>query len=159
MPAPDARIVLPPTPIDFAIDVGETGQDHDTYPSPDTQARFDLMRMYLIGLLANQASIGDDEPTQFRNGTLWMDLTENALKIRKDDEWVPAGDGILLAEGVTLGDFYADFLSLGLTPTLAEFTPSSTLDGAGKQGDMAYDDSYIYVKNSVGWQRAALSTF
>ena len=124
MPAPDARIVLPPSPIDFA-DVGTTGQDHDTYPSSDTQARFDHMRMYLIGLLANQASIGADEPTQFRNGTLWMDLTEGALKIRKDDEWVPAGDGILVADGITLGDFYNDFQSLGLTPTLAEYTPTS----------------------------------
>ena len=141
MAAPDARIVLPPAPIDFTTDVGVTGQDHDNYPSPDTQARFDLMRMYLIGLLANQASIGADEPTQFRNGTLWMDLTENALKIRRDDEWVPAGDGILVADGVTLGDFYSAFQSLGLTPTLAEFTPSGTVDAAGKQGDMAYDNS------------------
>lgn len=159
MAAPDARIHLPGSPIDFPTDVGTTGQDHDTYPSPDTQARFDHMRMYLIGLLANQASIGTDEPTQYREGTWWFDLTEGAMKIRKGDAWVPAGDGILVADGVTLGDFYTQFQSLGLTPTLAEYTPSSTSDATGKLGDMAYDDDYLYVKNAIGWRRVALESF
>jgi len=157
MALPDLRIRFPAPKIDFAADVGTTGQDHDTYPAADTQPRFDWMRMNLIGLLANQASF--DEPTQFRNGTLWYDLNELALKIRKDDEWVPAGDGILVADGVTLGEFYTEFVSLGLTPTLATFTPSSSTDAIGKEGDMAYDDDYLYVKTSVGWKRSTLSTF
>ena len=39
------------------------------------------------------------------------------------------------------------------------FTPSSTSDTTGDTGDIAWDDSYIYVRTSAGWKRAALSTF
>jgi hypothetical protein len=37
--------------------------------------------------------------------------------------------------------------------------PTGTSDTNGAEGDIARDDSYIYVKTSVGWKRAALSTF
>jgi len=39
------------------------------------------------------------------------------------------------------------------------FTPTGTADTTGDTGDIAWDDSYIYVKTSAGWKRAALSTF
>ena len=39
------------------------------------------------------------------------------------------------------------------------FTPAGTGDGQGNVGDMAWDDSYFYVKTSAGWKRALLSTF
>jgi plastocyanin len=39
------------------------------------------------------------------------------------------------------------------------FTPSSTSDPTGDTGDIAWDDSYIYVRTSAGWKKAALSTF
>lgn len=39
------------------------------------------------------------------------------------------------------------------------FTPSGTADTAGLTGDIAYDDSYLYVKVSAGWKRASLGTF
>jgi hypothetical protein len=157
MPLPDQRIQLPAPKIDFPTDVGVTGQDHDNYPAADTQPRFDWMRSYLIGLLCNQSSF--DEPTQFRNGTLWYDLNELALKIRKDGEWVPAGDGILVADGVTLGDFYTEFLTLGLTPTIATYTPTGSADSTGKDGDLSYDDDFLYVKTGVGWKRTSLESF
>ena len=38
------------------------------------------------------------------------------------------------------------------------FTPSSTSNTTGETGDIAWDDGYIYVRTSAGWQRAALST-
>lgn len=33
------------------------------------------------------------------------------------------------------------------------------LDGAGNIGDLAWDDSYIYMKTSTGWKRSGLATF
>lgn len=39
------------------------------------------------------------------------------------------------------------------------YTPTSTSDTNGNIGDVAWDDSYWYVKTSAGWKRAALSTF
>lgn len=39
------------------------------------------------------------------------------------------------------------------------YTPTSTADSNGQTGQFAWDDSYIYIKTSAGWKRAALSTF
>jgi len=38
-------------------------------------------------------------------------------------------------------------------------TPTSTADISGSIGDVSYDDSYFYVKTSVGWKRTLLSTW
>lgn len=38
-------------------------------------------------------------------------------------------------------------------------TPTGTADSFGGTGDICRDDSYIYVKTSTGWKRAALSTW
>jgi hypothetical protein len=40
-----------------------------------------------------------------------------------------------------------------------QYTPSSTSDTNGQQGDTAVDDNYFYYKTSTGWKRIALSTF
>lgn len=107
---PDQRIRFPSTRINFSADVGETGQDHDNYPAAGGQARYDWMRMFLIGLLSCQSST--DEPTQYREGTPWFDLNTNTLKIRSGGEWVAAAEVIALTEPdtegavVTLGDWY-----------------------------------------------------
>jgi hypothetical protein len=39
------------------------------------------------------------------------------------------------------------------------YTPTSTSDSNGSIGDIAWDYSYIYIKTSAGWKRAALSTW
>ncbi len=39
------------------------------------------------------------------------------------------------------------------------FTPTGTADTNGNTGDIAWDDSYVYIKTSVGWKRTTLSTF
>jgi hypothetical protein len=39
------------------------------------------------------------------------------------------------------------------------YTPTSTTDGHGNVGDIAWDDNFIYVKTSVGWKRAALAAW
>ena len=51
----DNRLQFPPTLIDFVNVVGETGQAHDNFPEPG-QARYDWMRMAIIGLLSLQSS-------------------------------------------------------------------------------------------------------
>jgi hypothetical protein len=39
------------------------------------------------------------------------------------------------------------------------FTPASSSDTHANVGDVAWDNSYFYVKTSAGWKRAALTTF
>lgn len=92
MPLPDNRLRFSPTKIDFANEVGVTSQDHDNYPPPQGQARFDHMRMVVIALLSQQSSY--EAPTEFRDGTPWFDLNTNTLKIRVNTEWVPYSDAI-----------------------------------------------------------------
>lgn len=122
---PDNRIRYPASVIDFVDSVGITGQDHDTYPAP-TQARYDWMRMTLIGLLSSQSSY--TEPTQYREGTPWFDLNSNTLKYRKGNAWVSASDVISLGDSYTLTDFFEEYQSLGLGPqTKFSNTASSTL--------------------------------
>ena len=91
------------TRINFQDDVGLTGQEHDDYPSPNQPLRFDHIRMYLIGLLSNQSS--QEEPTQYREGTIWYDLTANALKIRKNDVWVNIASAIEFDVNTTLSEW------------------------------------------------------
>jgi hypothetical protein len=116
---PDNRIRLPAPPIDFTDDVGETGQDHDRFPEPG-QARFDWMRMFLVGLLANQASY--NEPINFRKGTFWFDLNTSILKIRTGDgvagtDWSDVGEVIQVADGLTLKGWF-DAVSSSLADRL-----------------------------------------
>jgi hypothetical protein len=39
------------------------------------------------------------------------------------------------------------------------YTPTSSSDANGNIGDVAWDDSYVYVKTSGGWKRSALSSW
>ncbi len=100
---PDNRIVFTPTRLDFATDVGLTGQEHDSYPAPGSQARYDWFRSVMIGLLAQQSSY--EAPTQYRDGTPWFDLNTLTLKIRKDGAWVSYAEVIGLTEPDTDGNF------------------------------------------------------
>jgi hypothetical protein len=122
MAVPDNRIRFSSTRIDFATDVGLSGQDHDSYPPPGGQARYDHLRMFLIGLLAQQASF--QPPTQFRDGTAWFDLNTFTLKVRLGQDWLPYANVLGLTEPdsdgqvVTLAEWYAavqDILK-GLSP-------------------------------------------
>lgn len=113
MTLPDNRLRLPATRIDFDADVGVTGQAHDSWPGPGEQARYDYMRMWLIALLSNQSST--EEPTQYREGTIWFDLETRILKIYSDNTWVPISDVIKMT--TTIG-------SENLTSSLSELYDS-----------------------------------
>jgi hypothetical protein len=117
MTLPDNRIQLPPTKIDFDTQVGVTGQVHDDYPSPQGQARFDHMRIYLIGLLSQQSSF--DPPSQKRDGTPWFDLNELSLKISLNNVWLPYSDAIKIG-GMSLSDWYTNVETalVGIAPEI-----------------------------------------
>ena len=105
----DNRIRFDAPLIDFAGTVGLSGQTHDNYPAPNTQARYDHLRMYLIGLLSCQSS--DSQPTEYREGTWWFDTTINMMKIYSNGAWKDASHVIRLGtttggDAVTLQDWY-----------------------------------------------------
>jgi len=99
MTLPDNRLRFDTSLINFTTDVGLTGQDHDNFPGPDMQPRYDWLRMWYISLLANQSS--HSEPTQYREGTLWFDLDTLSLKIRSNNEWRNISSSIALTDGST----------------------------------------------------------
>lgn len=101
MTLPDNRMRFSSTLIDFPTEVGLASQDHDSYPMPQSQARYDHMRMVIIALLSQQSSY--DEPTQYRDGTPWFDLNTETLKINKNGQWVNYADIIGLGEPGTDG--------------------------------------------------------
>lgn len=110
MTLPDFRIRYPAAKINFTTDVGILNSDIDNYPPPQGQARFDHMRMTLLGLLMQQASFS--EPTQRGEGTAWFDLNTLSLKIWHNNGWHLYADVIPLAvDGsgnvITLSDWYA----------------------------------------------------
>ncbi len=93
---PDHNIRLQPTKINFLEDVGITGQNHDNYPPEGGPVRFDHMRMFLIGLLAQQSSYS--EPTEKRAGTPWFDLNYGILRLWNGDVWKLYSQAIPLSE-------------------------------------------------------------
>lgn len=103
----DNRINLQVNKIDFNL-VGMTGQDHDNYPPEGGQARFDHMRIFLIGLLSNQSSI--NEPSEKRDGTLWFDMNTRTIKIYSDNQWKMLSEAIAISEQnddvITLSQWY-----------------------------------------------------
>ena len=123
MTLPDYRIRFPAPLIDFAADVGLTGQAHDGYPAPGTQARYDHLRLYLIGLLTHQASF--QSPLEYSEGTIWFDLNENALKTYFNNEWQDIANTIILTsegQSITLADWY-QFLVVHFGLSRAEHYP------------------------------------
>ncbi len=131
MSLPDNRIRLQAAEIDFETQVGVTGQDHDSYPASGQQLRYDWMRLYLIGLLANQSS--ESEPVEFREGTLWFQPSVGMM-VRYNDAWADLANVLRLGTDsggapITLADLYATIASLvGAKPT-STFSGSSSNDG------------------------------
>ena len=151
---PDNRFRLPATKIDFENDVGLTGQDHDLYPAPQGQARYDHMRMAIISLLAQQASYA--APTQYREGSAWFDLNTLTMKIRKGNSWVSYAETIALTEPdstgqvQTLADWYAT-ASVTLTDLTPEvvFTGQCAANGVGTITIPASLQSSVFVDSRV----------
>jgi hypothetical protein len=58
-----------------------------------------------------------------------------------------------------IADFIRDIYDDLKESRTYRYTPTSSSDSAGLEGDVAYDNSFVYVKANGGWRRAALSTF
>lgn len=155
MPAPDNRIRLPGPKINFVADVGEVGQDHDSYPTPG-QARYDHLRMYLIGLLAQQSST--DQPSQYREGTPWFDqsTTPPCLKICINGEFVPYAEAIKLGTGasaVTLSDWFSSVEAalvsispdMSFSGTATGFAAAITIPSALRPSLTSQSRAFLYV--------------
>ena len=171
MTLPDNRMRFDPGPIDFATEVGLTGQDHDDYPMVATQPRYDWMRMSLIALLSQQSSY--DAPTQYREGTPWFDLNTMVLRIRRNSQWVPYASAVLLEDDTTLAEFYAEYKALNLSPTVRFYgtatsvstsitiPPAIVASIAGKSNlvtDVFINGSLMYPGNtSLGASQITLS--
>jgi len=69
--------------------------------------------------------------------------------------------GNTAASGSYLRGNGTNFVSspLLIADMITNFTPTSSADAAGANGDFAYDSNYIYVKVGGSWKRTALSTF
>jgi hypothetical protein len=100
------QIRLPVPIINFPVDVGLTGQDHDNYAQPGTHPRYDWMRSILLGLLSNQASY--DEPTQYRPGTIWFKLTDLMFRSMKDGRFGDISECIKAPTDQSLYDWAED---------------------------------------------------
>ena len=112
----DNRIRLDLTPVPFPPAVGapqeQTGCLSDSFPTPNSQARYDQIRSFLLGLLSNQSS--PDEPYEKRTGTLWYQrsTTTNAnefINVHRGPEsdgtggtWDSLADHIAITNGDTI---------------------------------------------------------
>lgn len=134
MPLPDNRLRFDTSLIDFGGAVGVTGQAHDSYPGPNQAPRYDWLRMMFIALLANQSSYA--EPTQYRDGTLWLDLNNLTLKIYASGDWRPLTEVLSVVEGTTpqttttLSEWYAS-----VQTTLLASAPHATFSGRCTEDD------------------------
>ena len=120
---PNYTIRFPSTKIDFENDVhggSSDGQDINNYPEPG-QARYDWMRMVVIGLLANQSS--EEEPTNRKIGTLWMNLNDNFFKYFNGEEFTE------FAEAIRIGDMNLDEWTKLAEDTIGKTTESATFSG------------------------------
>jgi hypothetical protein len=43
--------------------------------------------------------------------------------------------------------------------TIPVYTPESSTDSFGNEGNITRDDNFLYVKTSKGWKRANLESF
>jgi hypothetical protein len=152
MTLPDYRIRFPAPLIDFAVDVGLTGQAHDNYPAPGTQARYDHLRLYLIGLLTHQASF--QSPLEYSEGTIWFDLNVNAYKTYFNNQWQDISNAIILTSdnrSITLADWYeneATIILKSLAPEVV-FGGRSTVSGIFRIPIPANMYPYIFIDSRI----------
>src|SRR5208283_1637579 len=101
---PDHRLRFQAPLIQFDTQVGLSGQGHDGFPAPNTQARYDQLRLYLIALLSNQSSYY--QPTEYNEGSLWFNLNTETLEINNNNGWVDISNTIKLDTNLNLQQWY-----------------------------------------------------
>jgi len=126
MTIPDYRIRFPSDKIDFDEDVygnSPDGQDVNDYPAAG-QARYDWMRMVVMGLLANQSS--EDEPLNYKIGTLWMNLNDEFYKYFNGEEFSE------VANAIRIGDMNLREWSELAEETIGKVTEAASFSGTAE---------------------------
>ena len=135
----DNRIRFPSTEVDFEEDVGLTGQTHDLFPAPG-QARYDWMRMYLIGLLSCQSS--SEQPINYREGTLWYNLDPSGSNYKYFDGSVFADlANAIGVQGTNLSEWAND-----VQDSLERVSPRAVFSG---KSDINYLDELIIPNDAL----------
>jgi hypothetical protein len=120
---PDYKIRLPSDLIDFEEDVhggSLDGQQINDFPQPG-QARWDWMRMVILGLLANQSS--EDEPINYKIGTIWMNLNDNFYKYFDGENFEE------IARAVRMGEMNLEDWGEAVEDTVGKVTEAATFSG------------------------------
>jgi len=134
MTLPDYRIRFPSTKIDFDEDVhggSVDGQDINDFPAPG-QARYDWMRMVVIGLLANQSST--EEPLNYKIGTIWHNLNDLFYKYFDGEDFVE------LANGIRIGETTLESWSQIVDETVGKVTEASSFSGVAEANNITEID-------------------
>lgn len=137
-------------------------------------------RGYMLGIgLKSHGSTGDSVPNGcvvFHTDSTSMRISISAKTIATSGIDLDASAGIQIDTsdavyfrgttnaGLGAGDY---LLSMdGATGKAAKtrsvaksYTPTGTADTYGELGELVQDGSYVYVKTSAGWRRAAMSSF
>jgi hypothetical protein len=106
--------------------------------------------MYLISLLSQQSSYL--APTQYRDGTIWFDLNDLTLKIRKNNEWRQISDAISVQQhsGVSILSLsqFANMV-LGVLPNI---TPDIVFNGVSINNNVTVIPIPETLRSSIGSQ-------
>ncbi len=92
-----------------------------------------------------ELNYGGNKDTAFGGGITIINgvdsNTNSEFKINSDGDWV--SNNLIIAKGIVL-------------PT---YTPTSSSDIYGKNGEITIDDNYLYIKTEQGWKRSPLELF
>ena len=114
----------------------------------DSNDTFNASSLYLKG----GDSVGGDGGSLHINGGLSVANVTSDIFIQEAGGRIGIGTGTSSSK-VTI-DYPAD--PAAQLRLVQSFTPTSTNDTSGNEGDFAWDRDYIYVKTPAGWGRAAL---
>jgi len=131
---PDYRLRFPSSKIDFDEDVhGDSldGQDVNEFPSPG-QARYDWMRMVVIGLLANQSSL--EEPLNYKIGTMWHNLNDLFYKYYDGEDFIE------LANAIRIGETTLEEWSQTVEETVGKVTEQTSFSGTSTANNVVKID-------------------
>jgi hypothetical protein len=124
---PDSRLRFPAPLLDFSTEVGLSGQDNERFPAADVQPRWDWLLIWFISLLSNQASY--EEPTQYRDGTIWFDMNSLTFKVWRSSLENISGSWMKLSSSIEMETVSGVPLTLSTWYT----STNSKLSGAAPQ--------------------------
>jgi hypothetical protein len=124
-----------------------------------------LMCYAVIGVLCDYSNVEIQVSTARAQTDVDLNTTDideavAALSAGTTPAWaIKLTGGLTTIDQTYLDNHADDWRQIVNANRLYEFTPSGTADTAGLVGDIAWDDTNLYVKTNVGWKFAALGTF